>query len=269
MSEIAVRVLHSATLACAVFATSVVMARRLSRFEHYAVYAVRAGAVLGMAGLVLRTVAAGHLPIFGTLENTWTCAVALLGTAAVTQYRDRRFGRYWRLLVPWAALLGLWGLRSRFAPVPLTISEQSPWVDLHVALAWTAFVALLWAGTIAGLALLRHRKDGGFEQEDETAVARLVMVGYVFLTAMIAAGSWYLFVLFARFWRWEVVGSAALVSWVGYSVVVHGWLMQGWRGTKLFGSVLALVIPLLLLYWIWSVFPGTYHFFDIPLLPSF
>ena len=39
-------------------------------------------------------------------------------------------------------------------------------------------------------------------------------------------------------------------------------------GRRFFIAVLAVAVPLLLLYWVWSIFPGTYHFFDIPLLPN-
>lgn len=221
---------------------------------------------LGLLGLVVRTIGAGHLPIFGTLENTWTCATAVVIGAAAGQAGGGVVGVHWKLLPPAALVIALWGLKGRFQSVPLTISEQSTWVDLHVLLAWVAFVVLLWASLIAVNQLVSHRRDRDYDPDAQSAVARLVMIGYVFLTSMIAAGAWYLFVLFGTFWRWEVVGVSALVSWVGYSMVIHAWLMQGWRGRRFFAAVLALAVPLLLLYWVWSLFPGTYHFFDIPLL---
>lgn len=267
MTLVVLRGLHIATLAFAVLAAVPWLAGS-PRVARLAVWSAAAGCLSGIAGLTLRTVVSGHLPIFGTLENTWTCGTVLLVTAVVSTIRRGPAARYAPLLAPWAVLLLAWGLRTRFAPVPLTISEQSIWVDLHVGLAWAAFVPLLWAGTISASRLVRPRT---VEDDDVVGalVLRLMMLGYVFLSAMIVAGAWYLFVLFGTFWRWEVVGVSALVTWLGYSIAAHGWLIQGWRGSRFFLVVAITLVPLLILFWIWSVFPGTYHFFDIPLLPPY
>lgn len=266
MTEVLLRVLHTALLALSL-ATVITAALTRTRGTQLPMRLAVASSLVGVAGLAVRTVGSGHLPIFGTLENTWTCATVIMATAAVSANRGRMTRPYWHLLPPWAVLLLGLGLFARFDSVPLTISEQSMWVDLHVGFAWAAFVPLLWAGTIAAVFWARGRKSDTDEVADtEGTVARLLFVGYAFLTAMILAGSWYLFVLFAVFWRWEVVGASALVTWVGYSVAIHGWLMQGWRGSRLFPLVAVMLVPLLVLFWIWSVFPGTYHFFDIPLM---
>ncbi len=230
---------------------------------------IRASFCAGLVGLTLRTVLSGHLPIFGTLENTWTAATVILGTVVVTDLRDGPLRPHSRVLLPWAVIFLVLGFKARFGPVPLTISEQSVWVDLHVFLAWAGFVALLWAGSISAREIVRGFRRKDLSPDADRLVFRLMAIGYLFLTGMILAGSWYLFVLFATFWRWEIVGSLALLTWVGYSIAVHGWLIQGWRGARLFWVSAILLIPLVLMYWVWSVFPGTYHFFDIPLLTPY
>lgn len=263
---VAQRLLHTLFLVAIAGSAVPLMFRSVRIREEWLAWFLRAAVGLGVLGLIVRTIGSGHLPIFGTLENTWTCATVVMIAAVAGQARGGIVGSRWTLLPPAALVIALWGLKSRFESVPLTISEQSTWVDLHVLLAWVAFVVLLWASLISANQLVRHGRDHDYEAEAQSAVTRLVMVGYVFLTAMIAAGAWYLFVLFGTFWRWEVVGVSALVCWVGYSMVIHAWLMQGWRGRRFFIAVLAVAVPLLLLYWVWSIFPGTYHFFDIPLL---
>lgn len=255
------RALHVLTLLSA-FAATAVFLLRLPSAERVARVVLPMGAAAGVAGLAVRTAMIGHLPIFGTLENTWTCSTVLLATAAAASLRGGRLGGQARLLPPWAVVFLLWGFRYRFEPVPLTISEQSVFVDIHVLFAWAGFVALLWAGSVSAMLLFRGRAR---DREQDGLVARLLSVGYVFLTAMILAGAWYLFVLFGTFWRWDVVGVTALITWLGYSVVLHGWLLHRWRRLLHVASA-GLLVPLLLLFWVWSVFPGTYHFFDIPLM---
>jgi ABC-type transport system involved in cytochrome c biogenesis permease subunit len=268
MSDLVLRTLHTSLLMLTV-ATVIAAAPGRTRSTRLPVYLAAAAALVGVAGLVTRTIVSGHLPIFGTIENTWTCATAIMGTAAVAGLFGRAARPYWTLLPPWAASFLAAGLFARFDAVPLTISEQSGWVDLHVGFAWAAFVALLWAGTIAATLLARRSEQASDHAEASAVVARLVLVGYTLLTAMILAGAWYLFVLFGVFWRWEIVGTSALIAWLGYSIAIHGWLMHGWRGARFFGIVAAMLVPLLVLFWVWSVFPGTYHFFDIPLLTPY
>ena len=90
--------------------------------------------------------------------------------------------------------------------------------------------------------------------------------GFSALTALLAVGSWYLYILFAVFWKWEIVETLTLIAWIGYGVVIHGRLFYRWHGRTLDIGVALLLPVLLLAFFIWSVFPGTYHYFDIPLV---
>lgn len=261
------RALHTLTILGAAGALILPLIPRAPR--SWALFCAGAGAVVGVAGLVLRTVVSGHLPIFGSLENTWTIGVVLLCAAIISAYRRSPSGEYWLHPVAWAFVFLIWGLRYPFDPVPLTISEQSIWVDVHVALAWAAFVPLLWAGSISIAMLARRGADDERSSRAADLVTRMMLFGYVLLTPMILVGAWYMFVLFGIVWRWDVVSVSALIAWIGYSIAVHGRLMHGWRGARLFAMLATLLVPLLFLYWVWSVFPGTYHYFDIPLFTPY
>jgi ABC-type transport system involved in cytochrome c biogenesis permease subunit len=162
-------------------------------------------------------------------------------------------------------VLLLWGIRYRTEAVPLTISEQSLWVDVHVVFAWLAFTSLLAASTMSLVGLLRRTPEPDEVARADT-LGRLLMVGLLSLTALIVLGSWVLYLLFGTFWKWEIVETLSLVAWVGYGLCVHVRLFHSWRGRKLYWSVLAVLPVLLLAFWVWSVFPDTYHYFDIPLV---
>lgn len=258
--------LWAGTLACACLATvfSVAGVRR-PHLLRYGVAVTTAGATLGLVGLIHRTIISGHLPLFGTFENTYTATFFLLATAAVAGRRDWVGEDAWRFIAPWAIPLMLWGLRYRSMPTPVTISEQSIWVDVHVLFAWLAHSVLLWGGTL-GLYRVFARRRGDRPEPEDRLLFLLVSVGYVLLTIMICLGAWYLFVLFATFWRWEIVASCALATWLGYSLAIHGRLLHGLRGRGLDIYAAVMLVPVLLLFWIWSVYPSTYHFFDIALV---
>lgn len=220
----------------------------------------------GLAWLVLRTAESGHLPIFGTFENTFTAASALVTVAIVVEWRLPQARGVWRWAAPWSLALLLYGTRFRVEPVPLTISEQSLWVDVHVLFAWLAFVALLGASTLAMLRLAEKVPFGLDEEGADDLLGRLVVLGFLGLTLMLVLGSFYLYVLFAVFWRWEIVETLSLLAWLGYGLVAHARQFYRLGGRRLATAVVAILPLLLLAFWIWSVFPGTFHFFDIPLV---
>ena len=223
---------------------------------------------VGLAGLATRSAAAGHLPIFGTFENTYTSSWFLLA-AALLGRTTSWWRRAWLLAAPWAAALLVYGAFFRSEVLPLTISELSWWVDVHVALAWLAFVPLLAAGTLGLAIALKRAPDQAELDLMETRAVRLVGSGFIIFSAMLAIGSWYLYVLFGEFWRWEIVETLSLIVWLECAIIAHGRLFWRWQGRTLGLWLLALLVTALLAYWVWSVFPGTYHYFDIPLLRSY
>lgn len=228
--------------------------------------AARAAAFVGVAGLVVRAVASGHLPLFGTFENTWTAATAILLFVSVAPLINRLFAPMWRWMSPWPVVLMIYGTGFRSEPVALTISEQSVLVDVHVLFAWIAFVCLLGATTLSFLRVARRLPASAAADDAERLHDRLMLLGYLAFTAMLSIGALYLWVLFATLWRWEIVGSLSLLAWLLYGLLIHGRLFYRWRGPWYDAGVLAVLPVLLLAFWVWSVFPGTYHYFDIPLV---
>jgi len=221
---------------------------------------------LGVTGLIFRTIASGHLPLFGTHENTWAAATAVLLLVSVGPHFNRLFEPLWRWMSLWPLALMVYGTGFRSEPVALTISEQSVMVDIHVLFAWTAFVCLLSATTVSLLRLFRRLPAGRADEDAERLHDRLLLIGYLAFTTMLTIGALYLWVLFATPWRWEIVGTLSLLAWLLYGLLIHGRLFYRWHGAWYDAGVVAVLPVLMLAFWIWSVFPGTYHFFDIPLV---
>lgn len=244
-----------------------VLVSRLPRLD-------RPGFALALTGLALLTVLVAirwaqstHPPLFGSFENTLAAAWSLLAFSALVR-RGETTRSIWRYAAPWVLLLLVWGARYSKQPVPLTISERSLWVDVHVAFAWAAFVPLLVAATISLVTLVRTPREQP-SADQQVLVQRLLMWGFFGFSGMLVTGAWYLNVLFGTLWQWGVVETLSLIAWVVYGVILHRVLWRRWRGTGLQWG-LALTIPILLLvFFVWSVFPGTFHFFDIPLVKPY
>lgn len=232
----------------------------------HGLYVTRAGAVVGVVGLVARSIDAGHLPIFGTFENTWTCAAAILIFCSVAPRLLGGAEDMWRWMVPWSLVFLVFGTQFRSSAVALTISEQSILVDVHVVLAWTAFAALLCAATLSLLRVFGTQLGWTAPLESQRIHDRLIFGGYVAFTAMLAVGAFYLWVLFATLWRWDIVGALSLLAWLLYSILIHVRLFYRWHGLGYHIGALAVLPVLLLAFWVWSLYPGTYHYFDIPLI---
>lgn len=252
-------------LSAAVLVASVVMMWIPRPVRVSAPALMRLGLLLLTVSVVMRWVVTGHPPIFGTFENsiasTWCIVVGVLfGRRAfrVAELPDD-FERWFSLWIPVTLAFGAFFTRT---PYPLTISERSIMVDIHVVFAWAGYTLLIAASTIAGLVVAR--RDGWDSEPADAVMVRAAGVGFAMFTAMIALGSFYSYLLFADWFKWEIVESFALAAWLGYSSVLHVRMFFAWRGTRL-AWVLLMVLPLLLgTFWVWSIFTRTYHHFEIP-----
>lgn len=200
----------------------------------------------------------GHPPIFGTHENT-LAASWFIGIAVLLLARREGDARILRLLLPWMPVHLAYGLLFfAVTPYPLTISERSVVVDLHVLLAWTAYTVILSGAMFALDTVLRGQAESG---GDEVFVS--LTLGFAAFTAMLAVGSFYSYQIFGSWFTWEITETICAAAWLGYGLAVHARLLFGWSGRRLAWFALALLPLLLLAFWVWSLYPGTYHHFDI------
>ena len=231
--------------------------------------------VTHLISVAIRWIQAGHPPVFGTYEATLAASWFLLLTAFLAVKRHREAV----LLIPLTAFFALlhvaYGLTFNVEHIPLTISEQSIWVDLHALAAWLAYGELSISFLLASLLLLQRAewfpKSGFFEHSlsmeilDELVFKYLVL-GFLFHTAMFALGSYYSSILFGKWWTWDPVDSLFLLSWFIFAIIIHLRLFYGWKGERMAKLVLIGMAALLISYWSLVYIPwATYHIFDIDL----
>lgn len=220
--------------------------------------------------LAIRSYLAGHLPLFGTYENAQAaCWFVFLFTLLIRKYGDSL--HYLGIITYlWGIGLFLWALRFNPNRIPLTISEQSLWVDLHVLFAWLAFGSFLVA---AGMAVVIIReKNANFiipAAVPRTTLTELhfkyLSFGFVTYSVMLALGAYYSFLLFNRWWQWDIVETLSLINWLLYGLIIH--LRLFYRRRLKLAAWLTLLSPLGLLVaylGLSAINVNTFHSFDLP-----
>lgn len=233
----------------------------------------KAGAKLGFAALLaglaaltvsiaVRWIASGRPPVLGTFENSlvaaWMVTAVALLVASVGPFR--RLPHLTRLVAPWALAVLAYGLAFEREPMRLEAAGRSVVGYLHALAGWAAFAVLL-AATMSAAGLLLSKGEDGSLRWDQ-ALSRLAGVGFALLTATMASGSIYSMMLFSDWYRWQIVEVLSAAAWLAYGLLLHSRLLQGWRGARLAWSTLAVTPLMLAAFWIWSVYPDTYHYFE-------
>ena len=74
---------------------------------------------------------------------------------------------------------------------------------------------------------------------------RLIMFGFLFLSAGIITGAVWANSAWGRYWGWDPKETWSLITWFVYAALLHARLMRGWRGRRIaylsivgFGAVL-------------------------------
>ncbi len=186
------------------------------------------------ATIVVRWIATGHAPVQGEYENSLAGAwfLPLITGAIARVYRPAARAMPFAL---GAALLILGnGVTSPAELAPLRPPFRSNWLAVHVAFAWVAFGCYLVATGLSGQLLWITRRGKTPERAPaiDEAAGRLVGVGFLGETVMIASGAIWAHGLWGRYWGWDPVETWSLVSWLSYAAYLHLRFTLGWSGRR-------------------------------------
>lgn len=233
-----------------------------------------AGLALHLAAAAVRWIDSGHPPIFGTYEAALSASwFLLLFVACAFGSMHGHFRLLVLLTVPVGLLLLGYGLAFDTQRMPLTISEVSPWIDVHALFAWLAFAPFTLAFCLSGFYLwdeARRRRGAALVAQPQPEIIdelafRYINLGFLNYTVMFALGCYYSSILFGAWWQWDPVFSIALVGWLSVALYIHLRLFYQWNGARaarLFAVAFAVVA---FAYWGLAYLPGgsTFHVFDI------
>ena len=215
---------------------------------------VSLGFLFHLAGTVLRGVAAGRVPWSNMYEFALTGVLLVVAVYLVVLTRfDLRF--LGSLITGLAVvLLGGATLAFHVEVVPLADPLKSVWLVIHVFVASLATALFALAFGLSVMQLLQTRRERklavaaaspdaaaprrSFLQTLPTADAleslayRFAIVGFIFWTFTLIAGSIWANDAWGRFWGFDTKEVWTFVIWVLYAGYIHARATRGWRGTR-------------------------------------
>ena len=206
------------------------------------------GFLLHLAATVMRGIGAERVPWANMYEFALTATCAIVLIFLVTQFFvDLRF--LGALITGMTILfLGVSKVNFYVAIVPLQPALDSYWLVIHILVAVLAVGFLTLSFGLSVLQLLQARREnrnaiGGeptmrFLSTFPSAVRledlayRLAIIGFVFWTFTLIAGSIWAEAAWSRYWGWDTKEVWTFVIWVLYAGFIHARATRGWRGTR-------------------------------------
>ncbi|MCB1273441.1 MAG: c-type cytochrome biogenesis protein CcsB [Leucobacter sp.] len=206
------------------------------------------GFFLHLAATIMRGIGAGRLPFANMYEFALTATLAIVLIFLLVQFViDLRF--LGALITGMAVLfLGIAKLNFYVAIVPLPPALDSYWLVIHILVAVLAVGILTLSFGLSVLQLLQTRRErriaagepGGLRAlagmpdavRLEDLAYRLAIVGFVFWSFTLIAGSIWAERAWSRYWGWDTKEVWTFVIWVLYAGYIHARATRGWRGTR-------------------------------------
>lgn len=208
------------------------------------------GFVLHAFATVLRGVGAERVPFANMYEFALTATLAVVGIFIITQFFvDLRF--LGALVTGLAVLfLGVTKVNFYVAIVPLPPALDSYWLVIHILVAVLSVGFFTLSFGLSVMQLLQTRRarmaaEGveptGFwrairslpdQDRLEDLAYRMAIVGFVFWSFTLIAGSIWAERAWGRYWGWDVKEVWTFVIWVLYAGYIHARATAGWRGSR-------------------------------------
>jgi cytochrome c-type biogenesis protein CcsB len=193
-------------------------------------------------GIILQSIAVGHLAVTNSQEALSFFAWMLVTTYLVVQLRLnlRILGSF---VSPLAVVFMLASSVMPASIIPRSGIFQSTWVVLHVTALFVANAVFALAFSAGVMYLLQERqikhKQFGFLYRRLPSLERLdainstsLMVGFPLMTLGLLVGLAYANMILQSAWHRDPKVISALVTWCIYAMSVHQRLAVGWRGRR-------------------------------------
>ena len=211
---------------------------------------VTAVAVLtNLVGIVWRWVDSyglgiGYVPLSNMYESLvfFSLAIGAVYLAMEFIYKTRYLGSF---SVPFAFLaMAYASLSTEFGKdiKPLLPALQSNWLAAHVITCFIGYAAFAIACGIGILYLVRSSATGDLEVDKsklgaktvfdldqlDLIIHRLMVFGFLWLTAGIITGAVWANSAWGTYWSWDPKETWSLITWFFYALALHLRFSQGW-----------------------------------------
>jgi ABC-type transport system involved in cytochrome c biogenesis permease subunit len=148
-------------------------------------------------------------------------------------WRQRRAGAFVLVVALLVVIYALTRPPDVRAVAPLLPVLRSVWLQVHVLTAVVAYGAF---GVAAGLGLTKligERWAHMGEPELELTTARMISLGFPWLTLSILTGAIWAQKAWGRYWSWDPKETWALITWLWYLLILHARPLRRWGGSRL------------------------------------
>jgi len=201
------------------------------RLASVATVFLSAGALAQTTYMVLRWVAAGHAPFSNMFES-----MVLFAWAIVVVYLALQVRREIPVLGAATALMAVLTLAyaSSFETKiqPLMPALRSNWLTVHVFTCFLGYGGFAIAALSSIGYLVTPKSRPQIEEAFDTATAKTISFGFLFLTAGIITGAVWANSAWGTYWSWDPKETWSLITWFIYAVYLHCRFMRGWKGKR-------------------------------------
>ena len=209
-------------------------------------------AILGLAGntagIALRWVESyqlgfGHAPLSNLYESLvfFAFTIIIIYLFIERKYQNQVIGAF---ITPIAFLALAYASMSPNISdriQPLIPALKSNWLIAHVIACFIGYGAFAVACGVSFMYLVKHRSSDNkssmlnlLPDVDllDDLNHRLVMFGFLFLSAGIITGAVWAYSAWGRYWGWDPKETWSLITWFVYATLLHARMMRGWRGKR-------------------------------------
>ena len=187
------------------------------------------GVAFQAASVLLRTIAAGHLPLSNMYEfsSTFILLAGLVYLLFERWYGVRQLGAIvLPLIVAMCAYVWLLPADLREVNPLIPALQNRPLMTAHVSLAILAYATFAVAFAAAVLFLIADRWHVAWLPSADILVSRSSAACVAILGSVWAYRAW------GSYWQWDPKETAALFTWLIYGVYLHTRSLRGWRGRR-------------------------------------
>jgi cytochrome c-type biogenesis protein CcsB len=201
------------------------------------------------AGIVLRWVESyrmgiGHAPLSNLYESLvfFSLTAGVIYLVVELKYKNALIGAF---VMPIAFLAMTYASLSPDISdriEPLVPALKSNWLIAHVATCFFGYSAFAVA---FGMSIMYLIKSGKPEKTNgiiaflpkldvlDELTHRMVLFGFLFLTAGIITGAIWANTAWGTYWSWDPKETWSLITWFIYATVLHARMMRGWQGKQI------------------------------------
>ncbi|HUK81521.1 MAG TPA: cytochrome c biogenesis protein CcsA [Verrucomicrobiae bacterium] len=115
---------------------------------------------------------------------------------------------------------------------PLMPALRSNWLTFHVLACFLGYGAFGVACAASFGYLLTASRRAELADAFDTATAKTISFGFLFLTVGIISGAVWANSAWGTYWSWDPKETWSLITWFIYAVFLHCRFMRGWRGKR-------------------------------------